>query len=93
MNKLIKLTREDILTKYLDKPILIKCQDTEEAWYIVSDVFSQMPLHMLSTDESDLYDQNSDNINGIQIAGADGVSYLMWIYFECENGWEAYGYE
>ncbi len=93
MNQLIKLSRADIEQKYLNKPILIKCYGNSKAWYIVSEVFSSMPLHMLTTDESDLYHQNSDNISGIQLAGIDGDSYLMWIYFENKDGWEAYGYE
>ncbi len=93
MNQLIKLTRLDIEQRYLNKPIFIKYNDNNKAWYIVSEVHTSMPLHMLTEDESDLYDQNPNNINGIQLAGIDGDCYLMWIYFGFEEGWEAYGYE
>jgi hypothetical protein len=58
MNKLIKLTRQDIEDRYLDKPILIKDKDSEN-WYIVRDTHSQMPLHMLTAEESDLYDKDN----------------------------------
>jgi hypothetical protein len=92
MNKLIKLSKLDIQNKYLNKPILITCQDSKE-WYIISDVYSSMPLHMLSDEESDLYDQDENNIEGIKVAGVNGDGYLMWIYFETNTGWEAYGYE
>lgn len=91
MSNLVKLTRQDIETRYLNKPILINC-DNEEVWYIVSDVNTYMPLHMLSAEESDLYHENEDNISGIEVIGVEG-GYLMWIYFETDTGWEAYGYE
>lgn len=92
MCKLIKLSKENIINKYSNKPILIKT-DNKKQWYIVSDVNSHMPLHLLTRDESDLYDQNKGNIEGIEVAGVKGIGYLMWIYFEGINGWEAYGYE
>jgi hypothetical protein len=92
MNVLIKLSKEDILTKYQNKPIFIICKDSKN-WYIVSDIDSPMPLHMLSSKESDLYDKDKSNIDGIQVTGIDGEGYLMWIYFEQKNGWEAFGYE
>ena len=92
MSNLIKLTREDIEDKYLNKPVFIVYQNTKE-WYIVSDLSTSMPLHMLNDKESDLYNQNKNNINGIEVIGIDGEGYLMWIYFEQKNGWEAFGYE
>jgi len=92
MNQLIKLSRADIEQRYINKPILIKCHNSK-IWYIVSEVFSQMPLHMLDKNESDLFDQDPNNINGIQLSGVDGDGYLMWIYLENKDGWEAYGYE
>lgn len=85
-----KLSREDIESKYLNKPILVNTDNTK-VWYIVSDINSQMPLHLLSEEESDLYDQDESNIDGIKVAGVDGDGYLMWIYFN--EGWEAYGYQ
>ena len=92
-NNLIKLTRQNIENKYLNKPILITSKDSEK-WYIVSDVFSSMPLHMLTGEEADLYDNNEDNINGIELAGVDGENnYAIWIYFNKDDGWQAYGYE
>lgn len=92
MNILNKLTKQDIQTKYLNKPILVKCEDTEE-WYIVSDVNTSMPLHMLTSEESNLYRQNKSNIKGIQLNGTGDTGYLMWIYFNQVDGWEAFGYE
>jgi hypothetical protein len=94
MNTLIKLSKEEIESKYLNKPILIIHKDSK-IWYIVSDVNDQMPLHMLTSEESDLYHLNEDNINGIKLAGVEGEDhYAMWIYFnEGDNGWQAYGYE
>ncbi len=93
MNTLIKLSKEDIESKYLNKPILITCKESK-TWYIVSDVKTQMPLHMLTSEESDLYDLNENNINGIKLAGVEGEDYyVMWIYFNQDDGWQAYGYE
>jgi hypothetical protein len=93
MNQLIKLSRQDIETKYENKPILIKDIDGEN-WYIVCDVYSQMPLHMLTEEEADLYDENEENIDSIELSGVEGNEcYLMWIYFNQDKGWEAYGYE
>jgi len=93
MNTLIKLSKEDIENKYLNKPILIIADDSK-TWYIVSDVEDQMPLHMLTSEETDLYDLNENNIKGIKLAGAEGKNnYAMWIYFNQDDGWQAYGYE
>jgi len=93
MNTLIKLSKEDIENKYLNKPILI-IADNSKTWYIVSDIDDQMPLHMLTSAESDLYHLNEDNIKGIKLAGVEGENnYLMWIYFNQDDGWQAYGYE
>ena len=92
MSNLIKLSKEDIQNKYLNKPILI-CDKDSKLWYIVSNVYSHMPLHLLTSEESDLYDKNKSNIDGIKVAGVDGGGYLMWIYFGDKDGWEAYGYE
>jgi len=58
-----------------------------------------MPLHLLTEEESDLYDQDESNIEGIEVAGVDGNGFLMWIYFDqinkdelqCNNcGWTGY---
>jgi len=92
LNQIIRISKQDIENKYLNKPILIK-SDGEENWYILSDVNSHMPLHLLNSGESDLYDENEENIDGIELVGIGGESYLMWIYFETSEGWEAYGYE
>ncbi len=93
MNTLIKLSKEDIESKYLNKPILITHKDSK-TWYIVSDVETRMPLHMLTLEESDLYDLNENNIRGIKLAGVKGENnYVMWIYFNQDDGWQAYGYE
>lgn len=53
-----------------------------------------MPLHMLTSKESDLYDQNKNNIEGIEVVGTetDGNGYCMWINFNKEDGWNAFGY-
>jgi hypothetical protein len=93
MNTLIKLTRQDIEDRYSNKPILVTDEDSK-IWYIVSDVFSSMPLHMLTSEEADLYEEDENNISGIKFAGVNGEEqYAMWIYFNQEDGWEAYGYE
>lgn len=100
MNQLNKLSRQDIETKYLSKPILIISSDNGsdniKKWYIVSDVNTIMPLHMLTSEESDLYDQDKSNIEGIEVVGVDGKGYLMWIYFDNndqDDSWKAFGYE
>ncbi len=93
MNTLTKLSKQDIVTKYLCKPILIVDNENIKEWYIVSDVDTTMPLHMLSKEESDLYDQGKSNIEGIEVVGVDGKGYLMWIYFNQNNRWDAFGYE
>jgi len=93
MSNLIKLTRKDIEQRYNKKPILIE-YDNESKWYIVKNEYSRMPLHMLTSEESELYDQNKNNIDGIKLSGTgEEYSYAMWIYFEKEDGWKAYGYE
>jgi len=97
MNQPIKLSRQDIQTKYLNKPILIVDDENTKKWYIVKDANTLMPLHLLDEEESDLYDQDESNIEGIEVAGVDGNGYLMWIYFdqngEQDDGWQAFGYE
>ena len=92
MNILIKLSKQDIETKYLNKPILMKYNDTK-TWYIVSNVDTIMPLHMLTVEESDLYRKNKSSIEGIKVVGVNGNGYLMWINFNQDDGWEAFGYE
>jgi hypothetical protein len=92
INKLFKLTKEVIQEKYLYKPILISTKE-EKNWYIVADIDCNMPLHMLTEEEADLYDLDENNIEGIKVMGAYGEGYLMWIYFGRENGWQAFGYE
>jgi len=97
MNQLNKLSKQDIQTKYLNKPILIIDDKNTKEWYIVKDTNATMPLHLLSEEESDLYDQDESNIEGIEVSGVDGEGYLMWIYFNQDDkqsdGWEAFGYE
>jgi hypothetical protein len=89
MYELNKLSRQDIETRYQGKPILI-----DKKWYIVSDVYSSMPLHMLTRKESDLYIQDKSSIEGIKLYGqSEGYSYVMWINFNQDGGWDAYGYE
>ena len=92
MNTLIKLSRQDIESKYLNKPILI-----DKKWYMVKNVYSHMPLHMLTSKESDLYEKDENNTSGIKLSGqSEEYSYVMWIYFnqeDREDGWDAYGYE
>jgi len=90
MNTLTKLSKQNIITKYLSKPILI-VNDNIKEWYIVSDVDTTMPLHMLTKEESGLYDQDKSNIEGIEVVGVKSKGYLMWIYFN--DGWDAFGYE
>jgi hypothetical protein len=90
-NTLKKLSRSDIETKYLNQPIFVKSKGNDE-WFIISDTHSSMPLHMLTCEESDLYDKDESSIDGITIHGVDGTAYLMWIYFNEADGWEAYGY-
>ena len=91
MNTLIKLSRQDIETRYLNKPILI-----DNKWYIVSDIDTTMPPHMLTSKEADSCDKDESNIKGIEVFGVEGKAYVMWIYFnqeDREDGWDAYGYE
>jgi hypothetical protein len=84
-----KLTRQDIEKKYQSKPILI-----DNKWYIVNNVYSSMPLYMLTRKESDLYNKDKRNIDGIKLSGqGEEYSYVMWINFNQEDGWDAYGYE
>jgi len=93
MNKLIELTKEDIIKKYLNKPILIVYAG-KKTWYIVSDVDTQMPLHMLTPKEATLYGKDKNYINGVEFVGiGTEESYAMWIYFNKKRGWKAYGYE
>ena len=88
-----KLTKGEIELKYTGKPIYIKSSGKCE-WYIVVDSTSQVPLHMLTEKESDLYEKNENSISGIFIIGSDcEESYAMWLYFNKKNGWSAYGYE
>jgi len=97
MNQLNKLSKQDIQNKYLNKPILIVDDENSKKWYIVKDTNTSMPLHLLDEEESDLYDQDESNIEGIEVAGVNGNGYLMWIYFshndEKNDGWKAFGYE
>jgi len=93
MSQLNKLSRKDIQTKYLNKPILIIDNENTKKWYIVRDANTTMPLHLLDEEESDLYDQDESNIEGIEVVGVDGKGYLMWIYFDQSDGWKAFGYE
>jgi hypothetical protein len=93
MNQLIKLTKQDIIDRYKDKPIFIETKE-EKAWYIVVDINDYMPLHMLTKDETKMYRKDYENISAINVVGADcECGYLMWCYFNTENGWKAYGYE
>jgi len=92
MNILIKLSKQDIKNKYLNKPILVVSNNYKK-WYIVDDVYSYMPLHMLTAEESDMYDKDEESINGIRLTGDDEPAYVMWINFHQKDGWEAYGYE
>jgi hypothetical protein len=92
MSELIKLSKQDIISNYQSKPILIKDNKGEE-WYIVNDVETFMPLDILTGEEAELYEQNEDNISGIKISGVSGDAYLMWIYFDQNDGWVAYGYK
>jgi len=93
LNQLNKLSRQDIKTKYLNKPILIVDGDDIENWYIVSDIDTTIPLHLLAPEESDLHDKDESNINGIEVVDVDGKGYLLWIYFNQIDGWKALGYE
>ena len=97
MNELIKLSRLDIETKYLDKPILIVDKNNNhKKWYLVSDIDTKMPLHLLNGKESELHDQDESSIDGIEVVDAEGNGYCLWIYFsqsDDRNGWEAFGYE
>ena len=56
INQLNKLSRQDIETKYLNRPILIVDGFNTENWCIVSDIDTTIPLHLLAPEESDLYD-------------------------------------
>ena len=88
MSQLIKLTRKDIEKRYTGKPILINGE-----WYIVVCALSHMPLHMLTLKESEMYDEDESSIDGIHVVGKNTENgYCMWINFEKENGWTAYGY-
>lgn len=92
-NKLIKLKRQDIEERYEGKPIFIVDREGEN-WYIVNDSFSRIPTYMLAPHEVDLYDKDESNIEGIELVGMDCErSYAMWIYFNKDDGWQAYGYE
>ena len=93
MNQLNKLSRQDIETKYLNKPILIVGSENHKKWYIVSDTSTTMPLHLLAPEESDLYEQDKNNIEGIEVVGLNGNGYLLWIYFNQIDGWKALGYK
>lgn len=90
MNQLKQLTREDIIEDYLYRPILIENNNKHE-WYLLKDNDKSMPLHLLDSSEVDLYELDEKNIEGIEVVGVDGDGYLMWIYFEQEEGWKAYG--
>lgn len=79
-NNLIKLSKEDIVNKYENKPILVE-DEADKTWYIVSNINSSMPLHMLTEEESDLYKQDEESISGIEVHSINGEGYLMWIDF------------
>ncbi len=79
--------------RYEGKPIFIKDEEGGN-WYIINDASSQMPAHMLTAEDADLYDENEGNIDGIKLIGRDcEYCYVMWIYFNKDGGWTAYGYE